>query len=535
MKKLLITFVVFISLILNLAYAENLNEYSLDDFVCNYYEQTLEQVDDLMSENMFYEAEEPLEKLYNSKCKTPDVAKRYLMVLRKNRKFSEAYEIAKDNKLLDTYEGLLLQAEMSIKIKDSTQARSFYDNILIKTPYDKSAQLTLNQSYISTSSDLSALTILKKIEEDDDIKLLKAKAFYNLEMFENSYDLLDELPESDNIINLKNEIKRKRAYDIVLGYELYDQELDEEFELDVKKFAITNSAYYKNMQVYFDYILYLYKSGQIKNIGVQNNTTNEVRIGTQGRLNEKIALRTDVALKAFQDAGLILLSDNWLKYHFSDKFNMKLGFQRRHIEQTYLSAVGLNIDNVFTGQVVDNNLYLDTTFRIPKESYIFTKAGIGYRDGQNLDNNLYWEGMAGVGKLFRYDLSRPYLQKISLDLVSFNSGFQQNQQRIVDSQGIAYGGYFSPTFYSDNTLNYNFFGRIKNKFSYGVGGYIGWQFARMPDQSLLIYGGSFYGKYRANDYLSAELQYRYYRYANINRNQLIFNLVISLFRKEKKS
>ena len=536
MKKLLI-FTALISFLFNLSYAETLNDYSLDDFACSYYEEMLSQVDSYIEQEMYSEAEQELFNLYNSDCKTEDVAKKYIFVLNKLKKVNEAYEIAKDNDLLESDIGLLVQAERNIPIKDYTQARSVYDNILVKSPYDKFAQMGLTHSYISEGSELKALQELKKLPEDYEIQYLKAKAYYNLELFENSYRILQNLPETDEVLKLKNEIKRKRAYQFVMGYELYVQKLNEEFKMDANKIAFSNSCYEKNMQIYLDYIMFLYTSGVLSGQGPEplNDFTNEIRLGTQGRLNEKIALRGDIGIKAFQQYGVMLLTDSWIKYYLNDKFNVKLGFHRNNTEQTFLSAVGVNIDGRFTGQVVDNNLYLDLTYRLPYRSYLFAKGGIGVKDGYNMPNNPYWEGMLGIGKLFRYDLSKPFLQKISVDLVTYQSGYKYNQEFLYDSKGLLYGGYFSPEWYSDNTLNINFAGKVKNtNLSYGFGIFSGWQLSNSPIDSLYIYGGSVDGKYRLNDYISFDIQYRYYRYANITRNQFLFNIMISIFKSNKK-
>lgn len=537
MKKLFIVLIVFFSLNFGCAYSEVFENYSLDDFVCNYYEEIMSQVKLLVLNENYVEAQKEIEELYNSKCRTKDTAELYLRILLKTKQYPLAYAVASDNDLLDTQDGLLTRAGMSIVEKDSTQARSVYDNILIKSSYDKFAQMSLNQSYISMGSELAGLKELKGLEPNYDIQFLKAKAYYNLELFEDAVRVLKNMPQTEDVIRLENEIRRKRAYQLVSGYELYIQKLNEEFKLDVNKMAISNSCYEKNLQVYLDYIMYVYTSGRLVGQGPEpkNNLTNEIRLGTQGRLNERFAVRGDLGVKVFQDRGAMLLTDTWIKYYVSDNFNLKLGFHRNNTEQTFLSAVGVMIDNKFTGQIADNNLYLDSAIRLPHRSYIFTKCGVGIKEGDNIYSNGYWEGMLGVGKLLRYDFSKPYLQKISVDIVSYNSGYRRNLESLYDSQGYLYGGYFSPVWYSDNTVNMSFVGRVKNKLSYGCGAFAGWQFAVQPEQSMFIWGASVFGKYRVSDHLSMEAQYRYFRYANVVRNQLIFDVVISMFKSEKNN
>ena len=309
--------------------------------------------------------------------------------------------------------------------------------------------------------------------------------------------------------------------------------MSEEFKLDVNKIAYSNSVYHKNMQVYLDYIMYLYTSGRLPGQGYEphNNFTNEIRLGTQGRINKNFALKGDLGVKIFQDRGAMLLTDSWVKYYPNDNFNIKLGFHRNNTEQTFLSAVGVMIDNKFTGQIADSNLYVDSTLRLPYRSYFFNKTGIGLREGYNISDNLYWESLIGVGKLLRYDLSKPYLQKIALNIVSYNSGYQKNLENIYDSQGFLYGGYFSPIWYSDNTISLTLAGRANNKFSYGCGSFAGAQYSHKPTNSMFIWGASVFGKYKFSEHFSAELQYRYYKYANVVRNQLLFDVVISIFKK----
>ena len=536
MKKLLILLIVFVCVNFNIGYCENLNEYSLDDFVCNYYGEIMTHSEYLYLQEDYQNAKTEIEELYNSKCRTRDTAILYLKILLKLKEFKTAFKVATENDLLETQEGLFVQANLSIVEKDSTQARSVYDNILIKSSYDKFAQMSLNQSYVSTGSELLGLRELSKLDSTQDTQFLKAKAYYNLELFDDAMKILHSMTQTDDVVRLENEIHRKRAYQFVAGYEMYIQKLNEEFKLDVNKIALSNSCYEKNMQVYLDYIMYVYTSGRLLGQGVEpkNNLTNEIRLGTQGRLNKNFAIKGDLGVKIFQDRGAMLLTDTWVKYYKNDDFNIKLGFHRNNSEQTFLSAVGVMINNKFTGQIADNNLYIDSSYRLPRRSYVFSKAGIGVKEGYNIYSNPYWEGMLGVGKLFRYDLSKPYLQKISADIVSYNSGYRKNLENIYDNKGYLYGGYFSPSWYSDDTLNLSFVGNIKNKFSYGYGAFAGWQFAVSPHQSMFIWGASAFGKYRVGKHLSMELQYRYYKYANVVRNQLVFDLVISLFKSEKK-
>ena len=420
--------------------------------------------------------------------------------------------------------------------KDSKLSRSVYDNILIKSPYDKFSEMTLTHNYIYIGSPIKALEELDNADPSLKIQVLKAKAFYNMEMYEESYKVLDTLPQVEEVVKLKNNINKQRGYNFATGYEFYYQKLNEEFKLDSSKIAFVNSAYYKNMQIYLDYVMHLYTSGRLSgyNNNALTNVTNEIRVGTIGRINPHFALRGDLGVKFFHDCGGMLLTNSWVKYFLNDDVIFTLGFTRNNAEQSFLSAVGLMIDDRFVGQVANNRLYAGSTIRFKNKNYVFFQGALGTKEGKNLCTNLYWDGTLGLGKIIRYDLNRPYLQKISIDAISYQSGYQRNLEKIYDSSGNLYGGYFSPVWYSDNTLNIYFSGSSKKRnFSYGLGFFGGWQFAIKPQQSFFIWGSSLYSKYRLNDHLSAELQYRNYRYANVTRYQVVFDLVVTIFKKEK--
>ncbi len=156
MKKIIMVIIVFL-LCINLCYADD--DLSIDDFACSYYEEILQQVDLLIEEEKYAEAEVEIEKLYNSKCRTKELAERYVKVLYEENKLHDAYKIASDNLLLDTQQGLLLQTKMLIGTKDVTIARSIYDNIVIKNTYDKIIQMGLSSNVISSNSYLEALQI----------------------------------------------------------------------------------------------------------------------------------------------------------------------------------------------------------------------------------------------------------------------------------------------------------------------------------------------------------------------------------------
>ena len=109
--------------------------------------------------------------------------------------------------------------------KDSKLSRSVYDNILIKSPYDKFSEMTLTHNYIYIGSPIKALEELDNADPSLKIQVLKAKAFYNMEMYEESYKVLDTLPQVEEVVKLKNNINKQRGYNFATGYEFYYQKL----------------------------------------------------------------------------------------------------------------------------------------------------------------------------------------------------------------------------------------------------------------------------------------------------------------------
>ena len=83
---------------------------------------------------------------------------------------------------------------------------------------------------ISTGSELLGLRELSKLDSTQDTQFLKAKAYYNLELFDDAMKILHSMAQTDDVIRLENEIHRKRAYQFVAGYEMYVQKLNDWYE-----------------------------------------------------------------------------------------------------------------------------------------------------------------------------------------------------------------------------------------------------------------------------------------------------------------
>lgn len=418
--------------------------------------------------------------------------------------------------------------------KEYKSSRKIFENILIKNPDKKEAKMAVAYTYMGNGDNIKTIDVLNKIPEDEAVNIAKAKTYYEMGMYSNAQETLRG-SVSDDSDDLRYKINRERALIINPSYSIFIQQLAENFKLDYNKVGLASSKYIgNNLNAYGEYNMYVYSSGKFESLDNEyNNFTNELRGGVQGRPTEKFAFKSDLGVKVFQDAGAMLNTDSWVKHYFNDDFNLKLGFMRNNLEQSYLSAVGLPIDNVFTGQVPDNKVYLEFAARHPRQFYSFGRVGYGVMGGQNLPNNPYQEGMLGVGRTLYDNPENKYVKYVAADVVSYNAGYKYDLLKIYDNAGNLYGGYWSPAFFTADNLNL----KIENeteKIKYGVKGFAGWQIAFNPNQSNLIWGAGAYLAYNINELVTFKAEYSYFNYADVQRNLAIFSLIIRGFKGGKK-
>ncbi|MDD3236687.1 MAG: cellulose synthase subunit BcsC-related outer membrane protein [Candidatus Gastranaerophilales bacterium] len=528
-------------------------------------EYKLKLIDLYLATGQYDKAELLIIPLYKEQA-NKEIAQKYLHILNTNEKHQEAYKLALDNDLLESVDGHLASANIARENNDFSKAKAYYSKILNQEPNNLSAQLGnayaslekkefvesrnlfekmlevnpsfvparlgIIDSYMANTEDLKTLSELNKMQPNEKVQILKAKTYYEMKMYENAKNSIKGINTPEGI-NLNNDVLRAQAYIFNPNYDLFTQKLSEEFKLNYDKIGFRNSKYIDNLNCYTDYNIIIYSSGVYPSTNEKyNNVTNEIRGGIEGRIDPNKEIKLDVGAKIFQDAGAMLNTDSWIKFYPNDKYNLKLGFSRDNVQQSYLSAVGMYLNGIYTGQVANNKVYLEYEAKMPKRYYSFGRGGFGSMNGQNLRTNPYWEGMVGFGNLLYYTPKKEKIKKISTDIVTYNAGYRYNLLDIFDNEGNLYGGYWSPTWFSANTVNITALGEYK-KFNYGAAGYVGWQYAINPKQSLFIWGANAFINYKINDHVDVNVAYRYFNYADVQRNQFIANVIIRGFRNVK--
>lgn len=344
---------------------------------------------------------------------------------------------------------------------------------------------------------------------------------------------------SENAQALKYQIKRNEAIILTPSYSFLFQQLADDFDLDYHKFGIQMSKLVEgNKNVFMEYNVIIYTSGHVaKTTNRLNNVTNEFLGGVRARPTEKWEYSANLGVKAFEFGdGAMLITDSWLKHYFNDSFNLKLGYRRNNIEQSYLSAVGETIDGIFTGRAADNKIYLEFEKRLPRGFYAFGRGSYGIIYAQNLPTNQYTEGVIGAGKILYSNPKNKWIKTFGADVTSYNSSYQYNLLNLHNSAGLLFGGYFSPSYFNANTLNLKLEGDIEKwHLRYGIKSFGGIQTSMSPDSTTPAWGVAPYIAYDLNDNITINASYSFYNYASVQRNLFIINAVIRGFKKHTKS
>jgi len=384
------------------------------------------------------------------------------------------------------------------------------------------------------NEEISTLNALNQMPQDDKTKFLKAQAYYDMHMWSDSKKALKGVTtkEADK---LRYKIRRDDAIRIKPEYSFYLQRLADEFKLDGHRFGINVSKNTENNKnVFMEYNVIVYSSGSKIHA---NNVVHEFKGGVKARPSEKWEYRSDLGVKAFEYGnGAMIISDSWIKHYFNDKFNLKAGYRRNNVEQSYISAVGAPIDGIFTGRACDNKFYIEANENLPHKFYSYQMGSFGVIYAQNLPTNEYFEGRIGAGKLLYNNPRNKWINTFSADVVSYNSSYQYNLLKIYSSKGSLFGGYFSPAYFNANTLNLKAEGNIKKlHLKYGVLAFGGIQTAITPDHTTPAWGFSPYIAYDLNDNVCINAAYSHIDYASVQRDILTINAVIRLYKKRTKS
>jgi tetratricopeptide (TPR) repeat protein len=422
---------------------------------------------------------------------------------------------------------------LEIDKKNFENSRRIFNSILKEKPTYRPAQIAMANSYISNDEKITAINFLDKLPQDNQTKLMKAQAYYDMNMWSDSKKELKNV-DTKEAEELNYKIKRDDAITITPSYYFFLQQLAEEFNLDYHKFGLKVSQNTEgNKNVFMEYNVFVYSSGGAQFL---NNVTHEFKGGVQARPSKKWEYHADLGVKVFEFGdGDMIITDSWIKHYFNDKLNLKLGINRNNIEQSYLSAVGEPIDGIFTGRAANTKLYFEVQKKLPRQFYSYLVGSYGFIYAQNLITNQYFEGMLGFGKLIYNNPKNHWINNFSADLVSYNSSYQYNLLRIYNNAGQVFGGYYSPSYFNATTLNLKAEGEIKKlNLKYGVKGFGGIQHAISGDLTTPTWGVSPYISYDINDYITVNAAYNHFTYANLLRDQFSINAVIRGFKKNAK-
>lgn len=449
---------------------------------------------------------------------------------------------------------------LEIDKKNYAKSRKIFNYVLANKPCYEPAEIGIVNSYLSNDDNLHALSLLGRMPQDETVKLMQDQTHYKLNIHTNVFKAIPDVPEMnvpqeipDYDYNLNKEFagmydsplsrdkailnyKKRRNEAVILTptYSFMIQQLADQFHLNYQKGGINLSQNIDgNKNIFAGYNVIAYSTGGPQQL---NNITHEFRAGIQARPANKWEYRADIGVKAFEYGdGAMLITDSWIKHYFNDNFNLKLGARRNNIEQSFLSAVGENIDGIFTGRAADNKFYLEFQEKLPRQCYAFGLGSYGVITAQNLITNQYFEGMLGVGRLLYYNQKNKWVNLFGIDLVSYNSTYQYNLLNIFSNSGQLFGGYFSPSFFSANTVNLKMEGHLnKSPLRYGVKGFGGIQTAITADQTTPTWGFSPYVAYDINDRISIYAAYNHFSYADLIRDQFMVNAVIRGFNNGKK-
>lgn len=422
---------------------------------------------------------------------------------------------------------------IEIAKKHFNDARRIFCAILAEKPDYKPAKVGIAYSYVANGDRFSALDTLNQVTPDEETKLLKANIYYDLGMPTDAKQTISP-SNSWDAKDLKYKIKRDDAITITPTYSFLKQTLGENFRLNYQMGGIKVAQNVdRNTNVFMNYNVFVYTSEDSEGL---TNVTNEFRGGIHSHPTPKLEYHTDVGVKVFEhDNGSMIVTDDWVRYHVTDNLALRLGFYRDNLIQTYTSAVGRNLDGIFTGRVADTRTYLEYDMKFPHDFYSFGRACYGVMYAQNLPTNQYLEGMFGVGKLLYNNPKNPIIQKVNFDLVSFNWTFQYNLLNLYNSAGVLFGGYFSPNFFSSDTANLKLQGEIKKlRLKYGCTGFAGVQYSNAPVFTELAWGVGPFLSYRLNDHIDINASYQYFDWAFMKRHIFMVSAVIRGFKRNGK-
>lgn len=371
---------------------------------------------------------------------------------------------------------------------------------------------------------LAALKEVENLSSSEEKEALKGIIYGALNMMssaEKSFYQVN-IPELEK---LKRDIIYENKYEVTPFYGFLSQDLSEEYDLDYQKVGITASKFEKDAKIKLDYRMINYTTSSHQ---YGNDATNTLRLSVNGRYRPDWEYRVSAGVKFYEkDGSPMAIGDLWVKHHFNDNFSVRAGVSRENLEQSYLAAVGVRVDGVFTGRVASNKVFVEANYKAKNNYYGSLRAMFGLMNGANLQTNPYFAGYVNLGKRLYNNAENPYVQKVNVDITNYTLSYKYDLLNIYDSTGYIRGGYFSPPFYNGTTANIRVEGVYK-KLSYGLKGFIGGQFSDYDHVVAVAFGVSPYIKLEINERIDFKASYTMAEFADVKTNLLTISFVIKI-------
>lgn len=428
---------------------------------------------------------------------------------------------------------------LKLNERDFGAAREIFEKIYEEHPDYTDAKIAVSNSYSANAQYLSALEVLDELPETEKTAYLRGLIYSESDMFNSSRDavLSDNSARADE---LRQNLRKKTGLQLIPRYAFYNQILANTFRLYSDKIGFNlQEGLGKNISGVFSYTGIKFLRGRLDGNEKFGNVVNDINFITFGRPKKRFDFQSSLGGRFYNKgssgtpAGAMLLTDNWLGYHFSDNLNAQLGFSRLPNEESFLAAAGVFVEpGVLAGRVSDNRLYLNVNQRLPRRAYAYFRGGLGLRKGDALPTNPYADGLMGIGKVVYDNHENPFFNIVAIDINTYNSGFRYNVLELFGSNSL-FGVYYSPPYFNANSLNLRAEGYSHNiRLRYGVKAFVASQTApgNSPDTKVGVCAVP-YISYAPNDRLTVNVVFHYSNFANVQKYYAMFQLHIKLFRK----
>lgn len=407
------------------------------------------------------------------------------------------------------------------------KALRIFENIAKNRPSYTDAQVAVSGAYLSDADYVNSLDVADELPPSLKTNYLKGLIYEEMMMWDSSRNSIinDYTERADELRGL---LKTKTCPIFTPRHSFLIQTLNNTIHLNSHKTGFNYiQEIGKNLHGIFSYTGISFVEPASPTQSGFRNITNDVMFGLGGRIAPKWEVQGMLGTRAFGGGGAMLLTDSWVKYYLSDKFDIQLGVSRFNVEESFLAAVGNeNAAGVFTGRVPDTRLGLLMNWRLPKKWYAYFKGDIGERTGNNLPSNNFADGLLGIGKLVYKNYENPFINMVAIDAVTYNAAFQHD---VLASTGA----YYSPPYFNASSLNLRSQGyNRKLKLRYGIKAFVANQVAPGNQINTIIGVGVVpYISWQKNDHFTFNALFHYSNFANIQKYYATFQLQFKFFTK----